>query len=294
MIPKSDKTNIAVFGYMDYRSFLRDRFAAEKKAKKYFSFRYFARITGFGSSGYLKMVMDGDRNLSPNTISLIVKAFKLAKKEAAYFEALVLYNQAKNDQERDLYLERMAALQPPPVMTEIDRDKYEYFTKRHFVIIREMAAVPDFVEDPVWIASKLTPPIKPKEAEHAVEVLLRLGLLARDAGGKLVQADVTLTTPGEIPAIEIFQYHGQMLSLAREALVKVRQDQRDITALTIPIPSELLPEIKKRIREFREGIIDLVNRGGTQYHEVYQINIQCFPVSRIHEKMKGGGEKGEA
>lgn len=292
MIVRSNKIDITVYGYMDFRAYLRDRFAYEKKTKKFFSFRYFARITGFGSSGYLKMVMDGDRNLSPNTISLVSKAFKLPKKEAAYFESLVLYNQAKSDQERDLYLERLAALQPTPVMTEVELDKYEYFTKRHFVIIREMIAVPGFIEDPAWIASKLTPPIKPKEALHALEVLLRLGLITRGQDGKLIQTNVTITTPSEIPAIEIFQYHGQMLSLAREALAKTRDDERDITALTIPIPSELLPEIKKRIQEFREGIINLVNSGGPQYHEVYQINIQCFPVSKIHEKMKD--REGEA
>lgn len=284
--------DVTVFQYLDYREFLRARFNAEKRVKKFFSFRYFARITGFGSSGYLKMVIDGQRNLSPTAIHQIAKAFKLPRKESAYFEALVLYNQAQNDTERDLYLDRLAALRPAAHMTELERDKYEYFTRRHFVIIREMVTVPGFEEDYDWIASRLTPPIKAKEAQHAIEVLLRLGLLQRDGDGKLQQADVTITTPGEIPALEIYQYHGQMLGLAREALVHVREAERDITGLTIPLPLALLPEVKRRIRELREGIIELVNRGNLPYHEVYQINIQCFPVSRIHEKMARGGESG--
>jgi uncharacterized protein (TIGR02147 family) len=275
-----------IFIYTDYRVYLKDAYVYEKSLKKYFSFRYFARITGFGSSGYLKMVMDGQRNISPSSIGLFSKAFRHGKKQAAYFEALVLCNQAKTDQARDLYMERLSNLQPSRAMTDLDRDKYEYFTQRHYVIIREMVALPDFKDDPAWIAKNLSPPMRPKSAQHALEVLERLGLIRKE-NGRWVQTDVVLSTPPEVPAIEIFQYHGQMLSLAKEALVKVSEGIRDITALTIPIQPELILEIKKKIQDFRQSIIDVVNRGSQEYHEVFQINVQMFPVTRVKTKEKG-------
>jgi uncharacterized protein (TIGR02147 family) len=78
-----------------------------------------------------------------------------------------------------------------------------------------------------------------------------------------------------------------MLSLAKEALVKVSEEIRDITALTIPIQLELILEIKKKIQDFRQSIIDVVNRGSQEYHEVFQINVQMFPVTRVKAKEKG-------
>jgi hypothetical protein len=42
---------------------------ASKKAKPQYSFRYFARRAGLSSSNFLKLVMDGKRNLGPTTIS---------------------------------------------------------------------------------------------------------------------------------------------------------------------------------------------------------------------------------
>ena len=53
----------SVYEYLDYRQFLRDHFAASKKAKPQYSFRYFSRRAGLSSSNFLKLVMDGKRNL---------------------------------------------------------------------------------------------------------------------------------------------------------------------------------------------------------------------------------------
>lgn len=268
-----------LFSYLDYRLYLKDRYAEEKKQRRHFSFRYFARIAGLSSSGYLKMVMDGQRNLSPTSINQFTRALKLSKHEAAFFEALVLFNQAKTDQERDLYFERLVSLKQPVKLTGLAKDQYEYFSQKQFVIIREMVALPGFREDPEWIAKRLRPPIKPQEAEYALQVLLRLGLLKRDPEGKLVQADSSLTTPAEVTSLEVCQFHQSMLNDAKEAMFRVPPELRDITSVTVPIPQASLKEIKDRIKNFREEIISVLNKGGTGYDEVYQMNIQLFPVT---------------
>lgn len=268
-----------IFSYMDYRIYLKDRYVAEKAKKRHFSYRYFARIAGLSSPGYLKMVMDGDRNLSPTSIGQFAKALKFSKREAAYFEALVLFNQAKSDQERDLYFERLNALKPPVQLKGIEKDQYEYFTQKHFVVIREMIALPHFKEDYEWIAKRVKPAIKAKEAERAISVLFRLGLIKRDDDGKLIHSDASLTTPAEVASVEVYNFHRAMLNEAKEAMLTVPPEWRDITSLTIPIPRAALKEIKERIKGFREEIINIINKGSNDYHEVYQLNCQLFPVT---------------
>lgn len=268
-----------IFSTIDYRAFLRAYYELQKQQNPHFSFRFFARLAGLASSGYLKMVMEGERNLSPAFIGKFSKALKLNKKEATYFEALVLFNQATSDAERDLYFERLSALKPKSKLTGLQKDQLGYFTKKHYVVIREMIALPDFQEDPAWIGKRLSPPIKPKEVEEALQALLRLGLIQRDENGKWVQADAALSTDAEVDSIEVFNFHRSMLNDAKEAMLHIPPAERDITALTIPIPRASLPEVKKKIQEFRESLVQYINAGDSHYDEVFQLNIQLFPVT---------------
>lgn len=273
-----------LFSYMDYRQYLKDRYAYEKALNKNFSYRYFARMAGLSSPGFLKMVMNRERNLTPTSINQFSKALKLTNKETDYFEALVLFNQAKTDKERDLYFERLTALKPRSKLTGLQNDQYEYFTKKYFVIIREMVSLPHFRENPAWIGKRLSPKLKPKEVEHALNVLLRLGLIKRNEAGKLVPATASLTTPSEVESMEIFNFHREMLNDAKEAMLSTPSEDRDITALTIPLTKKMLPEFKKRIQSFREEMIDLINKGNVNFDEVYQMNVQLFPVTKTKYK----------
>lgn len=268
------------YNYMDYRQFLQALLVEYKQTTRYFSFRYFARVAGFSSPSYLKMVIDGARNLTPTSIQQVAKAFKLGKRETAYFEALVLFNQARDDKEKELYLERLSALKPRAQLQGIKKDQYEYFTNKLFVTLREMVALPDFQEDPAWIAAKLRANVKPKEVEHALAVLQRLGLVRRNDAGRLIQADASLTTPPEVASLELMQYHRSMLDDAKEALHTMTPELRDVTALTIPIPKDAVVEIKRRVQTFREEILDYINKGSADYFEVYQLNVQLFPLTR--------------
>lgn len=272
--------SIDPYRYLDFRLYLKDLLKAEKARNRYFSFRYFSRVAGLSSPSYLKMVMDGKRNLSPSSIHQFAKAFKLGRKETAYFEALVLFNQARTEKEKDLYFERLSALRPTGNLHGLEKDQYEYYTHKHFVIIREMVALPHFQDDPAWIAGRLSPPIKPKDVEHSIDVLTRLGLLKRDPTGKLVQCDASVTTPPEVVSIEVMQFHKAMINDAKDALFAVPPDQRDISAVTVPIPLKSIPELKQKLQTFREELVAMINKGDQNFDEVYQFNIQLFPVTK--------------
>lgn len=271
--------NTDIYNYIDYREFLKNYFSKEKETNHHFSFRYFARISGFTSPGFLKMVMDGERNLSPASINKLSKGVKLNPKEAAYFEALVLFTQSDNPKDRGLYFERLSSLKPHAKIQGIEKDQYEYFTQKHYVILREMVALPHFKEDPVWIAQHIETLIKPKDVEHALSVLMRLGLIKRNETGRLIQADASLSTPPEVNSVEVYNFHREMLDEAKEVMLKVPPEVRDVSSLTIPIPLESIKGIKEKIQNFRDQIMSDINKGSTNYHEVYQLNIQLFPVT---------------
>lgn len=42
-------------------------------------------------------------------------------------------------------------------------------------------------------------------------------------------------TPPEAGALEVYEYHQHMLSAAKDALFNVQPEDRDITAITVPV-----------------------------------------------------------
>ena len=99
-----------VFEYLDYRIFLKDMYAYRKKRDQYFSYRQFSGKAGFASPNFLKLVIDGQRNLSPASILKIAKGFNLKGTQRDFFENLVLMNQAQEHEQRNYYYQKMISI----------------------------------------------------------------------------------------------------------------------------------------------------------------------------------------
>ena len=89
------------YTYLDYRRYLKDLYKKLKETTNHFSFRYFAKAAGLKAPNYLKLVMDGERNLSQDGIRKFCKGLKLNKGEQEFFENLVHMNQSKTDEEKN-------------------------------------------------------------------------------------------------------------------------------------------------------------------------------------------------
>ena len=86
---------ISVFDYQNYRLFLSDFLSYKKQHEKGFSQRDILRKMGVSSTGFLSNVLSGRNNLTTTQVATLSKVLKLKKAEAAYFEAMVLFTQAK-------------------------------------------------------------------------------------------------------------------------------------------------------------------------------------------------------
>src|SRR6185295_13705882 len=93
----SKDSKLEIFEYDHYRKFLRDFYDSRNDTSEKLSFRHFARLAGFNSPSFLKMVIEGSRNLSHESIRKIAEALRLNKEETQYFTNLVLLNQAEGD-----------------------------------------------------------------------------------------------------------------------------------------------------------------------------------------------------
>lgn len=272
-------SSVNIFEYLDYRVFLRDFYAQQKRKSAAFSHRAFSRRAGLRSSNYLSLIIKGERDLSPEMAPRFAKACGLAKSEADFFCDLVLYCQAKTTEEKTRHHERLARFRKFRDAHELDGEQTAYHQHWYIPALRELLSLPGFEADPKWIAAMLEPPISPKQASEALEILSRLGLLVRGPRGKLTQAQPVVTTgPGPL-GHQIFVYHHAMLDLAKRALDDLPREERDISSLTLCVSEAALPRLKQRIREFRRELLQLAE-DDPEPERVVQLNFQMFPLSR--------------
>lgn len=270
-----------IFKYLDYRHYLKDYYHAKKsKTGSTFSYRSFSRQAGFSSPNFLQLVMEGKRNLSRDGITRFIKGLRLKKEEARFFEHLVCFNQATNDEERNRWYKKLSTSKRYREIREIENDQFEYFSHWYHAAVRELVLLPDFEEDSVWISKNLHPPISVDEAKSSLELLQRLGFLKRDRSGKLVQAERNITTAREVQSLAVANFHRQMIRRAADSIERVTPDKRDISALTLAVSQDKFQEAKRRIQEFRRELNVLLSDDG-EADAVYQINFQIFNLTEV-------------
>ncbi len=269
--------SVNVFSYLDYREALRALYA-HKKAHEYgFSHRAFSRRAGLKSTNFLKLVMDGQRNLSPEVAQRFARALALGAAEADFFCELVRYNQARSSRERTVAYERLSRLKPRRATRELDASQSAYHAHWYIPAVRELAARADFQADPAWIARTLAPSITRARAKKAVDTLLALGMLVRD-GSTLRQADPELTTGPAPLGHHLADFHRAMIDRGREAIDLFPRDEREIGAVTLCIDDALLPALCERIQAFRRELLTFEHTG--ERKRVVQVNFQLFPLSK--------------
>ncbi len=276
MVPSS-KPNI--YSYSDYRRYLADYYAHAKEKEYGFSFRVFSKRAKVSSSNYLRLVIDGKRNLSAQMAGQFASACGLSGAALEFFCELVAYCQAPSTRERHRHYERLKQFRPFRTIRKLDAAQAAYHGRWYIPAIRELVRRTDFDEDPKWIARQLLPPISPKEAAQALAVLLELELLRRDEHGKLVQTDALVSTgPGPL-GHHIFTYHHTMLEHAGMALDQLPREERNISSLTVCVSRDKLAELDQRLRDFRRDLLQLAELDNAP-ERVVQVNLQLFPLSK--------------
>ena len=122
MDKKESKINI--YEYLDYRAYLRDLFEEKKATVRGFSYRSFCRKAGIVNPSFLKLVIDGKRNLTPASIMKFAKGFTLKRHEGEFLHNLVMFNQASTHEEKNHYYKKLSSSKRYAEVKHIERDQF--------------------------------------------------------------------------------------------------------------------------------------------------------------------------
>jgi uncharacterized protein (TIGR02147 family) len=272
-----------LFEYMNYRDYLRDSYSEKKQEHPFYSYRLFSQKAGFTSPNFLKLVVDGDRNLSKESVFKFIKALSLNKKEAEYFENLVFFNQSKTLEEKNAYVSKLMKYRRKSDPKKIEESEYAFYSEWFHPVIRELVTAIDFKEDFKELGHAVVPPISAIEAGKSVQLLLDLAFLEKKEDGRYVKSAATLTTGPQVRSIAVANYHKAMMQRASESIERFPASERDISSLTLSVSSETYAAMIDKLREFRKEILDFADADKNPDKAV-QMNFQLFPLSVSFKK----------
>jgi len=269
----------SLYDYLDYRAYLRDWFEAKKAANPRYSHRVFVRRTGRRSPSVLKHVIDGKRNLTPETTDGFTKALGLDEEEAVFFAALVQLNQATTAVKRNAAWAVIAATKRFKEARQIEGEGFEYLSHWYYPAIREMALLDDFEGTVEWIGARIRPTLEPSQIERALEVLQSLGLLVPNEHGVLEARDASVVTPHEVAGIALHNYHEGMIDRGRLAIDAFDKSERHYVGVTVAVPRSMVSKLKRELNAVQERLLDMCDSAEGDIDQVLQINLHFFPLS---------------
>ncbi len=268
--------------YTDYRAYLRAMIAHLKVARRGFSYRSFAMKAGFASPSFLKLVAEGQRNLSNDSIERVAQGLGLDRRELEAFEALVELGQAESDTRKNRAYAKIAKIAQRDPVRRLETDQLEAYSSWFVFVLRELAGLPDFREDAEWLAQRLRFKVRPEEIRRGLEVLERLGLLVRDDTGRLQPAEKNLSSGPEVRTLAVRNFHRQMLERATQSLDLVPMTQRNITGVTVSLNRRQYARVVELIQALRQEILAVADEttADDEPPQIHQLTFALVPLTQ--------------
>lgn len=275
------KPSKKIFEYLDYRDFLKDYYNAKKEANPAFSLRVFSDKIGFKAKDFISRVMNGDKNLSSQSIPKVASGLRLGKHETEFFIALVKFNQAETTEERNSAFGEMQAVLKVVRFAEkqhlLGHAQYMVYSHWRHLTIRSLIGMYGFDGDYEALARRVHPRITAEEAKASVKLLEDCMLIKKGKNGKYVLTENAITTGDRTSKLALRGFHQDCLKLAADSIDRDPPGTRHISGLTLGISQEGYERIVERINAFRKEIA-LIAEEDENSDKVFQLQFALFPV----------------
>ena len=280
----------SVVEYKDYRAYVLDYYH-ERKRTSAFTWREFAKIAGFASGSYLKLVCDGKTRLREEGAKKTALAMGLLGFEYDYFVLMVRYESAKTDREKKKCFEEMQALSDAHHVKILGSDLYTFYETWKHSVVRELAVdMPGAKPHEIARACRL--PLSAADVSSSLRFLVNSGFLTVDAKGVYHQANRSLTTGRlKVVSVAVHSLLRQMGEFALDALDKLPISERHFSGVTMGMTAESYEKVIEELSECRKRIVSIVS-ADKKVEKVCRLNMQLFPLTENMSNKKNVGIKG--
>lgn len=275
--------------YLDYRVYMRE-FYEERKRTSAFTWREFSKLSGFASSGYLKLVCDGKTRLRGAGAESVAKAMGLSGFQVEYFCCMVEFCDAQTNEEKQAAYGEMCRLADANKVRVLGGEAYAYFSSWINPTLRELAPIMPGAK-PLEMARVLCPSVPAADVRFSLDQMVQMGLLKKiESAGEVsyVQTDVGINPVDNQDHkaalnVAVRSMQKQFARLAADALDEFDGSERNLSGITMGLDRTAYERVAKEMAEFRKRIESIVS-DVKDYDRVYRINLQMFPLTRKLEE----------
>lgn len=266
-----------VFAYTDYRKYLHDWYATQRKDHVRITYRRVAVNVGFRSPGHFTMILKGQADISEDLARRFAAFLKLNPEQTRYFLCLVRYNQAPTHEQKKAQFEQLGTFRRSPV-TRIESSQYEFYDKWYHSALRVLCEF--FPVNQNWseAGKMLIPPVPARQVQQSIALQVRLGILVKDAQGFWKPADTLLSTGYDTHSLAINNFVQESIRFAQGALDRFGPDDRNLACLTLGLSRDGFEKAREETRAYRRRLLDIA--AGDSADRVYQVSVQLFPLSK--------------
>jgi len=286
MQTSTHNSKVNVVDYQNYRVFLMDYYEHQKSLKNKFTYAHFSKKAGIQSPNYLKLVIDGTKNLTAKNIIRFSKALELNAEESDYYETLVFFNQAKNSLEKEHYLDKLNRIKESLYLHKnqtktLEEYEFEAVSSWIFHSLLVLITFKHFKETPSWIKERLYNTVSEDEIKKALHTLEKLGLISRDQKTqKLKRSHRILKTKPELNRASARLFYQGLFKRILEDFSLSKPEEREYAAYIVGLSPEQIPELRKKVRAFMNSLNEwaLENNNPKQ---VYSLSFSGVPLTQI-------------
>ncbi len=261
------------------RQVLSEAFEAKRARNARYTLRAFARDVDLSVS-QMSRVLKGTAGISTESASQIASRLKWNEKETEHFLNLVNIEFSRSQMGRlSAKQKQMSAQEAFP---NGEPSAFNHLQEWYYLPLMCLVDLPDFDENPKWIASRLK--IEEAEAESALQTLQEIKLLVQNSAGRLAASGEYFSNSKGLPSRAVRQYHRKMLKKAYESVESQNTHERYLSSVMLAVDENQLEEAKQYLKKVADDFRLKFCNDLTQKNQVYALNLQYFGITNLSEQ----------
>lgn len=266
---------LVIFDYIDLQLFLTDYYKFQKKSDSRFSYQNWSEKLGLNNKTLLRMIVTGQRKITTKTLHIFRDNLQLTELEKQYFDILVDYSQAKNQQQKQALGVRLIELhrqnfQPAaiPADSVILNDVYGPIVLT--IISSSQKALK--IED---LENYL--PVKKSYLEPILESLLTAGLIKAEGDGYTATHN-TFQIPQSFGHKNLRKFYEYWIQHSLKA-IDLPAEIRRFRSVQVALSQEEFDETVDKFNDFILNLLSRFENNTIEGRHLYLMNTALFPLT---------------
>lgn len=274
--------------FVDFREYLSEFYRYKQHETKGrlrpYAYSDFSAAANIKSPNYLKLIIEGKRNLSREMSQKFSRALRHSRAEAKEFGLLVAYCQEKDPMQRNRNLKELSEYRAKKSIEagEINGETWEQISNWLVWVLYAMVDQKAVEFTPSNLRKLLRGQVNEAQIVQALKKLVDSGDIQIDPEThRAAKTSSMMTGADAVPAELVRKIQSELIYLGLESLHKYGPQEREVSGFTMAMTEKEYEWVRFELRKLRKNLQKqlMINREENQGDRVYQVNMQLFPVT---------------